>query len=85
MMTFRVDDMTCGHCAGTITQALKAADPDAQVGIDLGRHLVQVESATRGVEALSAILADAGFTPVAVQAPTAASSPARGGCCGGCA
>ena len=46
MIAFEVKDMTCGHCVSTITKALKAADRDAQVQIDLARHLVKVEPAT---------------------------------------
>ena len=26
MLTFRVDDMTCGHCASSITKAIRAVD-----------------------------------------------------------
>jgi copper chaperone CopZ len=29
MITFEVNDMTCGHCVSTITKALKATDKDA--------------------------------------------------------
>ena len=44
MITFEVNDMTCGHCVSTITKALKATDKDAKVQIDLTTHRVQVES-----------------------------------------
>lgn len=81
--TFQVDDMTCGHCAGTITKALQAADAAAKVTIDLARHLVSVDSATTGAQALGLVIREAGYTPVAVDAPAAAPAPA-GGCCGHC-
>lgn len=45
MITLKVPDMTCGHCAKTVTGALKAVDPGASVEIDLGAHLVKVASA----------------------------------------
>jgi len=64
MVAFQVDDMTCGHCASTITKALKAADADAQVSIDLTRHLVMVEPAAAAPEALREAIAEAGYTPV---------------------
>ncbi len=64
MVSFQVDDMTCGHCASTITKALKAADRDAKVNIDLARHLVTVEPAAAAPEALRAAIAEAGYTPV---------------------
>ena len=35
MIEFQVNDMTCGHCAGVITKALKSVDPTAQVEIDI--------------------------------------------------
>ncbi|WP_241485531.1 heavy-metal-associated domain-containing protein, partial [Xanthomonas euvesicatoria] len=28
--------MTCGHCVRTVTQAIQAVDPHAQVDVDLG-------------------------------------------------
>lgn len=64
MVSFQVDDMTCGHCASTITKALKAADADARVTIDLARHLVVVEPAAAAPEELREAIAEAGYTPV---------------------
>jgi copper chaperone len=66
MIAFRIEDMTCGHCASTITQAVKAVDPQAQVRVDLGSHLVQIEPATGTAAALQAAIDEAGYTPVAV-------------------
>ena len=44
-LAFTVQDMTCNHCAKTITAALKAADPDCTVyGIGGDRMRVQVAS-----------------------------------------
>lgn len=71
MVSFQVDDMTCGHCASTITKALKAADRDARVNIDLARHLVEVEPAQAAPEELREAIAEAGYTPVPVNAPAA--------------
>lgn len=65
MYQFNVSDMTCGHCAGTITQAVKAADPKATVEIDLARHLVKVESAL-AQDKIAQQIAKAGYTPAAV-------------------
>jgi len=67
MLAFKVDDMTCGHCVSTITQALKAVDPGASVSIDLARHLVSVEPAAADAGQLSAAIAQAGYTPEPVQ------------------
>ena len=45
MITFEVNDMTCGHCVSNITKALKATDKDAKVEISLASHRVQVAQA----------------------------------------
>ena len=34
MIAYEVNDMTCGHCASTITKAVKAVDRDAKVEVD---------------------------------------------------
>jgi len=43
-MKFNVPDMTCGHCVATVTKAVKALDPAAEVRTDLAGKLVTVES-----------------------------------------
>lgn len=68
MITFEVNDMTCGHCASTITKAVKAADKDAQVQIDLANHRVQIEPRSADEAVLGAAIKEAGYTPVAVPA-----------------
>lgn len=62
MTTFTVQDMTCNHCVGTITKAIKAADGGAKVEISLDAHSVKVESALSDAE-LSRVISEAGFTP----------------------
>ena len=68
MIAFEVQDMSCGHCVGAITRALKAADEGAQVEIDLAAHRVRVEPAAASAEALAEAIREAGYTPVAVPA-----------------
>ena len=62
-MQFTVSDMTCGHCASTITKAVKGEDPSAKVEIDLPRRIVKVES-TLSQEEVGQQIVDAGYTPV---------------------
>ena len=66
MLAFEVNDMSCGHCVGAITKALKEADPDARVEVDLPAHRVLVQSAVASAEALEEAIREAGYTPVAV-------------------
>ena len=62
MIEFSVQDMTCGHCAATITDAVKALDPDGRCEIDLAARRVRVESAYPA-ERIAAAIARAGFSP----------------------
>jgi copper chaperone len=71
MIAFRVDDMTCGHCVSTITKALKHADKDAKVVVDLAKHLVLIEPAEAEADALREAIAEAGYTPTPVESATA--------------
>lgn len=64
MIAFEVKDMTCGHCASTIAKALKAADQDARVEIDLATHRVQVEPASADADEIAEAIKEAGYTPV---------------------
>ena len=64
-MTLRVADMTCGHCAAAITKAVKAGVPGSDVHADPVSKLVTVSGATDKAAVL-ALIARAGFTPVAV-------------------
>ena len=63
MTAFTVNDMTCGHCAATITDAVKALDPAGRIEIDLAAKRVTVESAV-SAERIAAAITRAGFSPV---------------------
>ena len=88
MISFQVNDMTCGHCVSSITKAVKALDSGAKVQIDLAAHRVEIEAAGANAVELSDAIKEAGYTPVAVEnravAPIAAAvAPTRKGCCCG--
>ncbi|MEO6745278.1 MAG: heavy-metal-associated domain-containing protein [Caldimonas sp.] len=83
MITYEVEDMTCGHCVSTITKALKSADKDARVTIDLPNHRVHIESASADPKDLADAIEEAGYSPRPVSADGAKeSAPKAGGCCG---
>jgi len=81
MLTFRVDDMSCGHCVRAIKDAVRALDAEAAVDVDLPRHLVRVHAAHLDAPAVRQALEQAGYRPVGVAAPAAAPAAAAG-CCG---
>jgi copper chaperone len=63
MVSFQVDDMSCGHCVAKINQALKAADPGASVNITLAARRVDVEPKQADAGELADAIREAGYTP----------------------
>lgn len=63
MLELKVNDMTCGHCVGAVTKAVKELDPKAMVRVDLGAKRVSVDSARPATEVLAA-LEEAGYPAV---------------------
>ncbi len=60
MMEFEVKDMSCGHCAGAVTKAVKSVDPEAKVDIDLATKKVHVETG-KDRKSIADALAGAGY------------------------
>jgi copper chaperone len=63
-MKLNVPDMSCGHCAGVITKAIRAVDPTADVKVDLPSKTVEVTTAAQ-VPSISKALLDAGYSNTA--------------------
>ncbi|WP_246742625.1 heavy-metal-associated domain-containing protein [Microvirga splendida] len=61
-LTLRVEDMTCGHCAGTIKNAVESSLPGTQVDADPASKLVSIRG-TADLAAVKAVVAEAGYTP----------------------
>ncbi|MCA0417420.1 MAG: heavy-metal-associated domain-containing protein [Proteobacteria bacterium] len=61
-ISFRVEDMTCGHCAGTIKKAIEGQLPGTAVTADPASKLVSVVGSTDFV-AIKSIVTGAGYTP----------------------
>lgn len=61
-LTLRVEDMTCGHCAGTIKKAVESTLPGTQVDADPASKLVTIRG-TADLSAVKAIVTEAGYTP----------------------
>lgn len=61
-LTIRVEDMACGHCAGTIARAVETALPGTKVKADPAAKTVFVYGAPDPSSVRAAISA-AGYTP----------------------
>jgi copper chaperone len=61
-LTLRVDDMTCGHCAGTIKKAIEAGLPGTTVEADPASKLVSIRGST-DLTLIKALVTEAGYTP----------------------
>ncbi|MDH7799113.1 MULTISPECIES: heavy-metal-associated domain-containing protein [unclassified Beijerinckia] len=48
MLKLNVPDMTCGHCAGTVTKAIQSIDAGAKVDVDLETQTVTIEANSDG-------------------------------------
>ncbi|WEJ57648.1 heavy-metal-associated domain-containing protein [Devosia sp. FJ2-5-3] len=60
--SFTVNDMTCGHCVGTVRKALETALPGSEIDINLDTHKVSFTGdRAKGEEAIR----EAGYTPEA--------------------
>ena len=62
MIELRVPDMTCGHCAATITRAVREIDAEGACEVDLAARKVTIRS-THGAEEFVAAITEAGYTP----------------------
>ena len=62
MFELTLPTMTCGHCIGVVTKAIKQADAQAVVEIDLASHSVRVQT-TEDRQTIEAAVVEAGYVP----------------------
>ena len=58
-MQFKIENMSCAGCAGSVTATVKAQDSAAIVDIDVASKIVKIESTK--IEAILAALDADGF------------------------
>lgn len=61
MQVFKVQGMTCGHCVKAVTQAIQAADGQAQVQVELALGEVRVQSSL-SPEAIRQAISEEGYS-----------------------
>lgn len=78
--TFRVSGMTCGNCVRHVNETLAGLPGAANIRVDLASGTATVSS-TVDPAAVIASLTQAGYPAVLSAEATAATPPARRGCC----
>lgn len=63
MLKLNVPDMTCGHCAGVVTKAVRSVDAGAEVTVDLKTQTVTI-NANSDVAAFTQALEVAGYPAI---------------------
>jgi len=62
MIQLNIPQMSCGHCAQAVKQAVQEVDPQAKVDVNLSTKQVTVESQADRAK-IVASLAEAGYQP----------------------
>ena len=62
MLSFRVEGMSCDHCRGAVTAAIRGVVPGAPVEVDLETGQVTV-AASADRAAIAAAIRSAGYEP----------------------
>ncbi|ASY60024.1 MULTISPECIES: heavy-metal-associated domain-containing protein [Sinorhizobium] len=60
MHRYKIEDMTCSHCASVVERAIRGVDPAAAIKVDLGKKEVSIETAANKT-AISDALRAAGY------------------------
>ncbi|GAV35109.1 Heavy-metal-associated domain protein [Roseomonas sp. TAS13] len=61
MMRFTIENMNCGGCAKGVTATVKAADPSAEIEVQLDRKEITVSGGRTDSDALRGALQAAGW------------------------
>ena len=67
MYEFDIPDMSCGHCVGTVTKAIKSVDAAAVAKLDLNTRKATVETRA-DPDAIGAALDEAGYPATYIAA-----------------
>jgi copper chaperone len=60
-LKLNVPDISCNHCAETISESIRVVEADAKVNIDVDAKTVTVESSA-SEESIKQAIVDAGYT-----------------------
>lgn len=63
MYELQVEEMSCGHCASSVTKSVQAIDARAKVEVDLAQRKVRVDSSAE-LDKIAAAIVAAGYPVV---------------------
>jgi copper chaperone CopZ len=63
MYELQVEEMSCGHCASSVTKSVQAIDAQAKVEVDLAQRKVRVDSSAE-LDKIAAAIVAAGYPVV---------------------
>ncbi|MDO9420191.1 MAG: cation transporter [Herminiimonas sp.] len=63
MYELQVEEMSCGHCASSVTKSVQAVDAQAKVEVDLAQRKVRVDSSAE-LDKIAAAIVAAGYPVV---------------------
>ena len=66
-VTLKIDGMTCGHCVGAVTRALRGVDGVKVENVAIGEATVAYEPGTTNETVIAEAIADEGYQVVATE------------------
>ena len=63
-MELKIENMTCGGCAKSVTRVIQSVDPNARIETDLAARSVRVETSVN-LSVLQQVLDEAGYPAAA--------------------
>lgn len=63
-MQLKIENMTCGGCAKSVTRVIQSVDPNARIEADLAARSVRIETSVN-LSALQQALDEAGYPAAA--------------------
>ncbi|MDB5455793.1 MAG: hypothetical protein JWP92_1378 [Caulobacter sp.] len=60
MLRYTIENMTCGHCVGAVTKAVRGVDADAEILADIAGKSLEITTAAQG-DAVARAIGQAGY------------------------
>ncbi len=67
-MSLKIDGMSCGHCVGAVTKALKSVDGVTVENVAVGSATIAYDPTATSPSAVASAVAKAGYTAVPAAA-----------------